>query len=848
MSTSNVKKFLARKKRKRSNIGHDSGSDQPNHTYDDKKQHRVVYQESKQGERDGISLDVPEARLGEERSQAHRSGNDGDCQKQRPVQAQEVCHYEPDQSEQLFQSINLSPLDSPESSNSDLHAHQRDFKSDVRRLEQLLEKKDVTIQHLSEDLQQTRAVLFQTRNELQASRKQSLKLKTRAFDIHQKFLRWDKMLNDWMATNRGKPAQEWDARPAFSTVVTPMVKETATTISESHGSRNGPSTKSRAENPVTAVEQPTPKGVDDTGSKDYRKDIDHATTTHPPISQAVVMSGASEETSIDSLMTIPPANKAQPHSRTCLEPTVAELPTPIFNKMQPPLRAKNNKLLMTQKGCTEKESTQSIIPSAPLVSKPTETSPSPTPLGMSHDPNLSTLSSDNARDSPLTPSLAKQEPNHCLHETTRRLFTSSHTICQGAALTPCPPTTKKVSSLSEGSDDEGLLRDAWILAQQRKPQYNKKQPTGTSEEPEKAASLTVSFSDKENFSPNYQDPRRVTMTPKGNSESYLSQKSDNTEGSPTRLKLAPRFVLIERPPLGPVNKPTDVLLPQRRLSPCSDAATPHKGLTTVMQHENLDTSSSNSPSSDECASSEALLARASIDKLDMRELPRPGAPEVSEGNTKDQVSPTANESAARPQKSSAASTIYSVARALNGWRSNVMARTFVDEALGPQLLTESDENVSKVINPYKKAASHTKAQSPSITEVATMPAPKSASVNTFSSPMWLNTSKTTSYKMKEDEVSQVPYKHVEVIRGKKKRECLPGHSCQGCDPFWAAVCDGNDVFDRKQFQDCSRHRAAHSPESTPPNFWDLSFRDEVLARDESRITDKKSPASESTEK
>lgn len=176
-----------------------------------------------------------------------------------------------------------------------------------------------------------------------------------------------------------------------------------------------------------------------------------------------------------------------------------------------------------------------------------------------------------------------------------------------------------------------------------------------------------------------------------------------------------------------------------------------------------------------------------------------------------------------------------------------MARTFVDEALGPQPHTDSFENLTKVINPYKKTAFHMKAQSPSVTESTTMPAPKAVTVNTSSSPMWLNTSKATSYKMKDDEESQIAYKHVEVIRGKKKRECLPGHSCQGCDPFWAAVCDGNDVFDRKQFQDCSRHRAAHSPESTPPNFWDLSFRDEVLARDESRKTDEKPPAKESTE-
>jgi hypothetical protein len=41
---------------------------------------------------------------------------------------------------------------------------------------------------------------------------------------------------------------------------------------------------------------------------------------------------------------------------------------------------------------------------------------------------------------------------------------------------------------------------------------------------------------------------------------------------------------------------------------------------------------------------------------------------------------------------------------------------------------------------------------------------------------------------------------------------------------------GGDVFNRKELMDCSRHRAAHSPESTPEGFWELSFADEIEDR------------------
>ena len=70
----------------------------------------------------------------------------------------------------------------------------------------------------------------------------------------------------------------------------------------------------------------------------------------------------------------------------------------------------------------------------------------------------------------------------------------------------------------------------------------------------------------------------------------------------------------------------------------------------------------------------------------------------------------------------------------------------------------------------------------------------------------------------------------DVVRNKVERQSMPGHSCQECKAFWDTVCDDGTVFERKHFEDCSRHRARHSPPSTPDGFWELSFMDEIKAR------------------
>ena len=79
------------------------------------------------------------------------------------------------------------------------------------------------------------------------------------------------------------------------------------------------------------------------------------------------------------------------------------------------------------------------------------------------------------------------------------------------------------------------------------------------------------------------------------------------------------------------------------------------------------------------------------------------------------------------------------------------------------------------------------------------------------------------------------FKYQQVVRGKAQRQALKGWSCPECDQFWNAVChqQGNaTVFQRQHFENCSRHRAAHSPSHTPQDFWELSFLDERRARQE----------------
>ena len=93
----------------------------------------------------------------------------------------------------------------------------------------------------------------------------------------------------------------------------------------------------------------------------------------------------------------------------------------------------------------------------------------------------------------------------------------------------------------------------------------------------------------------------------------------------------------------------------------------------------------------------------------------------------------------------------------------------------------------------------------------------------------------------KDDSPARPYKYQEVVRCRHDRQQLPGHCCPECDKFAESLCqaEGGHVFDKKEFLGMSRHRARHTPENTPPGFWELSFADEVEAR--KRNKDEESP-------
>ncbi|RHZ19144.1 hypothetical protein DYB31_006462 [Aphanomyces astaci] len=65
------------------------------------------------------------------------------------------------------------------------------------------------------------------------------------------------------------------------------------------------------------------------------------------------------------------------------------------------------------------------------------------------------------------------------------------------------------------------------------------------------------------------------------------------------------------------------------------------------------------------------------------------------------------------------------------------------------------------------------------------------------------------------------FKYIEVVRKRDERMALPGHACDECARYYAAL---GDEFDGDQFA-CSRHRAKWEPYATPEDFWRLSFPD-----------------------
>jgi hypothetical protein len=147
-----------------------------------------------------------------------------------------------------------------------------------------------------------------------------------------------------------------------------------------------------------------------------------------------------------------------------------------------------------------------------------------------------------------------------------------------------------------------------------------------------------------------------------------------------------------------------------------------------------------------------------------------------------------------PQHSSSSS----VSKKMANWTSNVMSRNFVN-------LRQSPANATPPVSikPPPAAA----AKLPDTTGSGAMPAISNNAPN-----------------------APPAFAFQEVVRKKADRQNMPGHACPECKAFWDTVCDDGTVFERKHFEDCSRHRAHHSPPSTPEGFWELSFADEIRAR------------------
>lgn len=83
-------------------------------------------------------------------------------------------------------------------------------------------------------------------------------------------------------------------------------------------------------------------------------------------------------------------------------------------------------------------------------------------------------------------------------------------------------------------------------------------------------------------------------------------------------------------------------------------------------------------------------------------------------------------------------------------------------------------------------------------------------------------------------LNQNSYKYQEVIRGKKQREKLHGHDCECCKGFYDALLSGKgaQVFNREELiQQNSRHRSRYAQvDSTPNDFWEMSFADSIAER------------------
>jgi hypothetical protein len=666
----------------------------------------------------------------------------------------------------------------------------------IERLEQLLMQKDVTIQQQSDELQSTRL-------ELQTSRKQCQKHKQRAYDVQQKFLRWDKLLKEWMARNRSRPMEEWDERPPDSAVamadVSVSYKPAGVTTSSSKASHKPVAFTEPAV--VRATTSSTTAAIQRPAAPQYQP---RSEASNVPIQQRIA------QVNVNQSCSTPPASVAPATPRVM---SGAASSSSTQSRLKKAATTKTAKEPAKESRQETKQSTtenvKAIHPKEMII----------------FDEQLVASGGKAISRSGDKPSLRQKKITISDEQS---VASGGKAISRGDDKPSSKPNRKEL---------QNVARD--------KPPFTPK-PPATKQKLSSIESLATTAKNKENQHPNMlqnrqKELRRVTMTPKqqpkGATRSPFSQNSP--EGSQTQLD--PRASVWNHGAPDTYDVASDKAIP---------TATGKTAKFVQNDVNDEDVLLNSMPANDSMTQgrSQALLGGLSSAGTTKTTEQAPTATnENDKGGTRKANPPnrkTVATSAKDPPPSRDMKS-YSVVKAIDGWISNVASRTFVDEAftanqLANQKLKLKQQQKSPisrgtVVNPYKKAR-QTANESDSKSPAAKLPVKSTKAADTT----WLqrkNPSACNRYYAAgdddDDDESQLPgYKHVAVVRGKQKRSCLPGHACAECDPFWNAVCEGNTVFERKQFQDLSRHRAAFSPENTPPDFWELSFVDERRQREE----------------
>jgi hypothetical protein len=156
-----------------------------------------------------------------------------------------------------------------------------------------------------------------------------------------------------------------------------------------------------------------------------------------------------------------------------------------------------------------------------------------------------------------------------------------------------------------------------------------------------------------------------------------------------------------------------------------------------------------------------------------------------------------------------------------GWVSNRHARSFVAE-MGHQQAAKYASTTNKSTNPAAAAGK------PRTTSTTAARQEAKRNHNSMDRKRQLQPNNNDAPKKKK--TTPTTFRYQEVVRGKAERETLKGYECPECGDFLDAALEGMEV-DRHEFMCASRHRARHTPPSTPEGFWELSFVDEMKQRE-----------------